>query len=75
MLGMRAADMLLHGAISFFTNAPLATAGAILIAKRADYLIVGVCNRERGRQRRSRRHLDPTICDSLLAGGVVAIRE
>jgi hypothetical protein len=67
--------MLLHGAIPLFTNASLATARAILIAKRADYLIVGVCDREGRRQRRSRRHLDPTIRDSFLARGVVAIRE
>lgn len=51
MLGVCAADMLLHGTISFFTDASLATAGAILVAKRADYLIVGVCDRERRRQR------------------------
>lgn len=44
VLWMRSADVLLHGAIPFFPDAALATAGAILVPQRTDDLIVGVGN-------------------------------
>jgi hypothetical protein len=47
MFWMRPTDMFLHGPVALFPNAPLPAAGSILIAKRADDLVIGVCNGER----------------------------
>lgn len=42
VLGMGAADVLLHGAVPLLANAALATAGAILVAQRTDDLVGAV---------------------------------
>jgi hypothetical protein len=50
---MSSTDVFLHGAISLFTDATLATARAILIPQRTDDLAAGVDDGERRGQRRS----------------------
>jgi hypothetical protein len=57
--------MLLHGAIALFSCTSLATTGAIVILQGTNDFIVGVGDRERARQRASRRHGAYVLCPSL----------
>lgn len=51
------ADVLLHGAIAFFTQASLATIGTVIVLQGADDLVVGVGDGEGAGQRGAGWHV------------------